>query len=171
LIGHSWGGAIVLKAGHEVPCVRVIAIDPMIHYASGQWAADFADDLQPLFAAHGRAREAAIRAMFAGLPPVEVNAKVHALQNMTIEPVIALGAENGADAGAWDLREAVRAYPKPLLLLLADPSDSVVSPEDAAFVLEAGGPNVAVEVFAGEGHTLHRTAFDRFAASVNAFLG
>jgi pimeloyl-ACP methyl ester carboxylesterase len=95
---------------------------------------------------------------------------VHALRNMTIEPVVALGAENGADAGKWDLREVVRGYPKPLLLLLADPSDSVVSPEDAAFVREAGGANVMVEVFEGEGHTLHRTAFDRFAASVSAFL-
>jgi pimeloyl-ACP methyl ester carboxylesterase len=170
LIGHSWGGTIVLKAGHEVPCVRVIAIDPMIHYASGQWASDFVDDLQPVFAVLGNAREGVIRAMFDGLPPVEVNAKVHALRNMTIEPVVALGAENGADAGKWDLREVVRGYPKPLLLLLADPSDSVVSPEDAAFVREAGGANVMVEVFEGEGHTLHRTAFDRFAASVSAFL-
>jgi pimeloyl-ACP methyl ester carboxylesterase len=81
-----------------------------------------------------------------------------------------LGAENGADAGKWDLREVVRAYPKPLLLLLADQSDSVVSPEDVAFVREHGGANVTIEVFAGEGHALHRTAFERFAGSVGAFL-
>ena len=64
----------------------------------------------------------------------------------------------------------MRAYPKPLLLLLADPADSVVFPADAAFVREHGGPNVSIEVFEGEGHTLHRTAFERFAASVKAFL-
>lgn len=170
LIGHSWGGAIVLKGGHEVGCVRVIAIDPMIHQAPGQWAADFVDDLVPLLAGPQDAREGAVRAMFAGLPAVEVDAKVHALRHMSIEPIVALGAENEADAGKWDLRDVVRAYPKPLLLLLADPSDSVVFPADAAFVREHGGANVAIEVFEGEGHTLHRTAFERFAASVKAFL-
>jgi pimeloyl-ACP methyl ester carboxylesterase len=170
LIGHSWGGAIVLRGGHEVACTRVIAIDPMIHYVTGTWAADFADDLEPLFALPDDAREGAIRAMFAGLPPVEVEAKVHALRRMSSEPIVALGVDNGADAGNWDLRETVRAYPKPLLLLLADPSDSVVSLEDAAFVREHGGPNITTEVFAGEGHTLHRTAFDRYARSVAAFL-
>jgi pimeloyl-ACP methyl ester carboxylesterase len=116
------------------------------------------------------AREGAIRAMFAGSAPVEIDAKVHALRNMTIDPIVALGSENGADAGKWDLRETVRDYPKPLLLLLADPSDSVVLPDDLAFVRQNGGGNVAIEVFAGEGHTLHRSAFDRFAASVSAFL-
>jgi pimeloyl-ACP methyl ester carboxylesterase len=170
LIGHSWGGAIVLRGGHEVGCVRVIAIDPMIHQAAGRWASDFVDDLAAVLAAPVNAREGLIRGMYAGLPPLEVDAKVHALRHMSIEPIIALGADNGADAGAWDLREVVRGYPKPLLLLLADPSDSVVFPADAAFVREHGGANVTIEVFEGEGHALHRTAFDRFAASVRAFL-
>jgi pimeloyl-ACP methyl ester carboxylesterase len=170
LIGHSWGGAIVLRSGHEVACGRVVAIDPMIHYADRRWAADFADDLEPVFALTGDARDAAVREMFAGAPPVEIEAKVHALRHMSTAPIVALGAENGADDGNWDLRDVMRAYPKPLLLLLADPSDSVVSVEDAAFVHEHGGANVTTELFAGEGHTLHRTAFDRFAASVRAFL-
>ena len=164
LIGHSWGGAIVLRGGRELPGVRVIAIDPMIHQAPGAWASDFVDDLVPLFALPKNEREAAIRAMFAGSPPVEIDAKVHAMANMSIDPIVALGAENGADAGEWDLREIVRDYPRPLQLLLADPSDSVVLPDDVAFVREHGGPNVTIEVFEGEGHTLHRTAFERFAA-------
>jgi pimeloyl-ACP methyl ester carboxylesterase len=171
LIGHSWGGTIVLRGGHEIRCTRVIAIDPMIHFGAGSWAAEFVDDLRPLLAGPPGAREGAVREMFAGLPQVEIDAKVHALRNMTIDPIVALGADNGADAGKWDLRDFVRAYPKPLLLLLADPSDSVVSAEDAAFVREAGGENVTIEVFEGEGHTLHRTAFDRFARSVAGFLG
>jgi 3-oxoadipate enol-lactonase len=171
LIGHSWGGAIVLRAGHEVRCGRVVAVDPMIHYAAGVWAADFVDDLVPLLAGPQAAREGAVREMFAGLAQVEVDAKVHALRHMTIEPIVALGADNGADAGQWDLRDVVRDYPKPLLLLLADPSDSVVLPDDVAFVREHGGNHVAIEVFEGEGHALHRTAFDRFARSVSGFLG
>jgi pimeloyl-ACP methyl ester carboxylesterase len=170
LIGHSWGGTIVLKGGHEAGSVGVIAIDPMIHYASGQWASDFVDDLVPLLSGPQNAREGAVREMFAGLPQVEIDAKVHALRHMSIEPIVALGTENEADAGKWDLREIVRAYPKPLLLLLADPSDSVVSSEDVAFVREHGGANVTIEVFEGEGHALHRTSFERFAAAVKAFL-
>jgi pimeloyl-ACP methyl ester carboxylesterase len=170
LMGHSWGGAIVLKGGHETGCVRVIAIDPMIHAVAGAWTSDFVDDLVPLLTGPQDAREGAIREMFAGLPQVEIDAKVHALRNMSIESIVALGAENEADAGKWDLREVVRAYPKPLLLLLADPSDSVVSSEDVTFVREHGGANVTIDVFEGEGHALHRTAFERFAAAVKAFL-
>jgi len=29
LLGHSWGGTIVLRGGRELACKRVIAIDPM----------------------------------------------------------------------------------------------------------------------------------------------
>ncbi|HEY5348607.1 MAG TPA: alpha/beta hydrolase [Candidatus Lustribacter sp.] len=171
LIGHSWGGAIVLKSGRDVACERVIAIDPMIHQAAGRWTSDFIEDLEPVFADPANARDGVIRALFAGLPPVEVEAKLHALRHMSIEPIVALGADNGADAGRWDLREDVRGYPHPLLLLLADPADSVVFPEDVEFVRRHGGSNVTIEVFEGAGHTLHRTAFERFAASVSAFLG
>ena len=170
LIGHSWGGAIVLKGGRRLEVERVVAIDPMIHYAGGAWAADFVDDLVPLFDLAPDVRVPAIEAMFAGSPPVEIAAKVHAMRRMTIEPIVALGAENGADSGAWDLREDMRAYPKPLLLLLADPADSVVLPDDVAFVRANAGPNVALEVFEGEGHTLHRSAFERYAGSTEAFL-
>jgi pimeloyl-ACP methyl ester carboxylesterase len=170
LIGHSWGGAIVLRGGHEIPGVRVIAIDPMIHQAPGAWASDFVEDLVPLLALPLGEREAAIREMFAGSAPVEIDAKVHALRAMTIDPIVALGAENGADAGQWDLREIVRNYPRPLSLLLADPLDSVVFPDDVAFVRAHGGPNVTIVVFEGEGHTLHRSAFERFAAVTAAAL-
>jgi 3-oxoadipate enol-lactonase len=170
LIGHSWGGAIVIKAVRRLDVARVLAIDPMIHYGGGVWAADFVDDLTHVFAIAPDEREAPIRAMFAGAHALEIDAKVHAMQHMTIEPVVALGADNNADGGGWDLRDDVRAFPKPLLLLLADPSDSVVDPADVAFVREHGGPNVAIEVFEGEGHTLHRSAFERYAAAATAFL-
>jgi pimeloyl-ACP methyl ester carboxylesterase len=170
LLGHSWGGTIVLRGGRELACKRVIAVDPMIRPVPGRWAAEFVDDLVPLLSGPESAREAAVRDMFAGSAPVEIDAKVHALVHMTIAPIVALGAENGADEGKWDLREIVRAYPKPLLVLLADPSDSVVLPEDVAFLRENGGPNVTIEVFAGEGHTLHRSAFEAFLRSVNRFL-
>lgn len=170
LIGHSWGGAIAIKGGRRLNVERVLAIDPMIHQAKDAWAADFVDDLVPLFETPPAERVPRIREMFDGSAPIEIDAKVHAMAHMTIEPIVALGEDNGADAGKWDLREDVRAYPKPLLLLLADPSDSVVFPDDVAYVRANGGAHVTIEVFEGEGHTLHRSAFDRFAARTTAFL-
>ena len=170
LIGHSWGGAIAIKGGRRFNVERVVAIDPMIFFAGGAWNAEFADDLVPVFAITPAARVPAIEAMFEGSLPVEVAAKVHAMQYMTIEPVVALGMDNDADRGGWDLRDDLRAYPKPLLLLLADPADSVVSAGDAAFVRTNAGPSVTIEVFGGEGHTLHRSAFERYAESTSAFL-
>ena len=149
LIGHSWGGAVAIKAGRRVAARKVIAVDPMVHQAPGAWAADFVDDLTAVLAIEPVARVDAIRAMFEGLPPVEVDAKVHAMHDMTIDPIVALGADNGADEGKWDLREDLRAYPKPILVMLADPSESVVFPEDVAFIRRHGGPNVAIRGFRG----------------------
>jgi pimeloyl-ACP methyl ester carboxylesterase len=170
LLGHSWGGAVAILGGREIRAERVIAIDPMIHQAPGMWAADFVDDLREVFAIPPAGREAAIRSMFAGSPAVEIDAKVHAMRAMRIETIEALGAQNDADAGHWDLRESLRAYPKPLYLAVADPSDSVIFPDDLAFIRDAGGPKVTIEVYAGEGHTLQRTAFAKFAASADRFL-
>ena len=170
LMGHSWGGAVAILGGRRIACERVIAVDPMVHQAPGMWAADFVDDLRDLFAIPADRRIPAIREMFAGSAAVEIEAKVHAMQSMRIESVEALGAENGADAGGWDVREALRDYPKPLFMPVADPSDSVISPADLTFVRDHGGANVSVEVFAGEGHTLQRTAFEKFAAAVERFL-
>jgi pimeloyl-ACP methyl ester carboxylesterase len=162
LIGHSWGGAIVIKGGRRVDVKRVIAIDPLIHAAMDMWAADFVDDLVPLFAKSPDDRVPEIRAMFAGATPDVIDG--------TIEPIVALGAENRADTGGWDLREDVRGYAKPLLLMLADPAESVVSATDVNFVRVNGGPHVTVDVFEGGGHTLHRSMFDRYITSAEAFL-
>jgi pimeloyl-ACP methyl ester carboxylesterase len=170
LIGHSWGGAVAILGGRRIACERVVAIDPMVHQSPGMWAADFVDDVRDVLAIPPAERGRAIRAFFAGAAPVEIDAKVHAMQSMRIETLEALGAENGADAGRWDLRDALRDYPKPLFLPVADPSDSVISAEDLAFVRANGGPQVTIEVFEGEGHTLQRTAFDRFAAAAERFL-
>ncbi len=170
LIGHSWGGAVVLGGGRRVAAARVVAIDPMIRQLPNMWATDFVDDLRPTLALPPDQREAAIRELYADLPPVEIEAKVHAMREMSIEPIVALGAQNHADSGDWDLRETVLGYPKPLLLLLADPGESVVQLEDVDLIERDGGPNIRVETFAGEGHSLQRTAFDRFAVMTGEFL-
>ena len=172
LLGHSWGGAVAILGGRRIACERVVAIDPMIHQAPGTWYAEFVDDLRTLFGTPSKERERVIRDHYAdaGWPAIEVDAKVHAMRSMTIDSIIALGQENGVDEGKWDLRPSLRGYPKPLLLPLADQSDSVVAEADRTFVRENGGPNVKIEVFTGEGHSLQRSAFDKFAALTAAFL-
>jgi pimeloyl-ACP methyl ester carboxylesterase len=170
LIGHSWGGAIALLAGRKIQTGAVVAIDPLIHYAAGRWYADFVHDLEPIIAEPPERREAAIRAAFRGLPPIEVDAKVHALRHMSLKPVMRLGEQNGADFGRWDLRVDLRRYPVDVLLLLADPAESVVLADDMWIIEETIGPKGRIEVFEGEGHTLHRTAFERYVQTVAGFL-
>lgn len=172
LVGHSWGGAVTILGARRIDCDRAIAIDPMIHQTAGTWYADFVDELRALFGTPPSEREPLIRAYYggAGLPELEIDAKVHAMRSMTLEPIEALGAENRVDEGGWDLRPALRRYPKSLYLPLAEVTDSVVSAPDRNFVLAEGGPKIELETFAGEGHSLHRTAFDRFAARMAAFI-
>jgi pimeloyl-ACP methyl ester carboxylesterase len=173
IVGHSWGGAVALLGGRRTVAERVIAIDPVIRVKAGAWQpllADIIDDLEPVFCAAIDQRPQHIREIYDGLAPVDMDAKLHALRTMSATAVIRVGEDNHANEGGWDLRETVRDYPKPLLLALADPSDSLVLPEDAAFARSYAGPKARIELFAGEGHSLHRSAFERFAALTDAFL-
>jgi pimeloyl-ACP methyl ester carboxylesterase len=73
-------------------------------------------------------------------------------------------------AATWDLRADLERYPKPLLLAVGEGSDTLVALEDLKLVRERGGPNIALRVFEGQGHNLHRTDFDRFTREFDAFL-
>lgn len=163
LVGHSWGGAVVVRGGLARGIERVIAIDPMIHVMPGTWFTEFVDDLRAPFAVAPDDRAPVIRDFYAKLHPVEIAGKVHAMRSMSIDPIIALGAVNGVEDGRWDLRPDLVDYPKPLWLAVAG-VESVMSADDLAFVRERGGPNVTVDVFAGQGHSLQRTAFEDFVA-------
>lgn len=71
---------------------------------------------------------------------------------------------------SWDLRPDLERYPKPLLLAVGEGPQSLVALDDLKLVRERGGPNVALRVFEGHGHNLHRTDFDRFTREFDAFL-
>jgi pimeloyl-ACP methyl ester carboxylesterase len=170
LIGHSWGGAVVILGGLRIPARTVIAVDPLVRVTGANWDAEFVDELRPIFEHTGAERERAVREAYAGLDPLDLAGKVHAMRSMSIEPIRRLGSENGADAGGIDLRERMVNYPLPLYLALADAADSIVVPSDVDFIRAQGGSNVTIRVFPGEGHSLHRSAFDAFSSSVEAFL-
>jgi pimeloyl-ACP methyl ester carboxylesterase len=169
LVGHSWGGAVALLGGRRIAAARVIAIDPLLRVPAGSFAADYVDELRPILSLPPDEREPLVRALVDHLDETEQLAKVHAMRTMSIESVASIGRENLVDEGAWDLRERLSAYPVPLYLAIAG-VDSVIAPEDVAALESLCGPRATLEVFANDGHSLHRTAFDEFASSLASFL-
>lgn len=167
LVGHSWGGAVAILGGKRFDVRRVIAVDPMIRQADSPWYDEFLADLRRLFVHKGDARDAKVREEYADWPEIDRERKVHAVHGMTVAPIERLRDENPPHT--WDLRRDLEEYPKPLLLAMAG-EDSIVPLDDLKFVRERGGPNVAIRVFEGEGHNLHRTNFDRFGRELDGFF-
>jgi pimeloyl-ACP methyl ester carboxylesterase len=170
LIGHSWGGAVALLGGREPFATKVVAIDPMVRVEPGTWRREYLDDTESDLALGLREREAALRGRLASWHEIDIEAKLHAVRDMNARAIALLGSENNVDDGQWDLRTVIAAYPKPLLILAAGPGESVLSPQDIEFIQARSGRNVDLEMFANQGHNLHRTAFERYIANVRAFL-
>ncbi|MBD5657414.1 MAG: hypothetical protein IAI50_19860, partial [Candidatus Eremiobacteraeota bacterium] len=161
-------GAVALLGGRAIAVKRVVAVAAMLRVAPGTFDVDYVEDLPYTLALAPAAKERAIRDMYPGADPADVAGKLHAMLPMSIAALEALGRDNGADQGLWDIRETVVDYPVPLLACIAG-DDSVLSSDDLAFLRERGGANVTVRVFDGEGHNLQRTAFEAFADAVTAF--
>lgn len=170
LLGHSWGGAVVVAAAGDLDVTRVVALDPMLRVAEGVWSSNVIAEYRRLAAQTTAEREAGIRTSYAALPQVELDAKLHATRRFRFDALVAIGTENRIDEGDWDLHPLVRGYPKPLLLALADPKRSALLEDERDEIRAAGGANVRVEVFPGAGHSLQRDAFDRVAPVLEAFL-
>lgn len=169
-IGHSWGGAVVLRAGDRSDAGKVVAIDPMLQQCSDTWYAEFIEELAAQFGAVGEERADAFRAEYAAWHALDREGKVHAVVGMTTAPLAGLRDENPAQT--WDLHDLVAAYKKPLLLAMADPRSSISTPaayEDLR-AQSARNPNVAFVPFAGLGHNLHREDFDAFAEVLARFV-
>ncbi|MDB5070925.1 MAG: putative hydrolase [Candidatus Eremiobacteraeota bacterium] len=161
VVGHSWGGAVALVGGPKVARALVL-VDPMIRVAPGTFDREYVDDLAELLARPpGAERDDAVRAAFAHADPRDRDGKVHAMRALELETLRRLGRDNDADEGGWDLRDRLGALKIPTAILVAG-VESVVAPDDLA----ALSPKVRVEAFEGHGHTLHRSAFDRFAEIV-----
>ena len=171
LIGHSWGGAVVILGGLATSVGAVVAIDPVLRVSPGTWRTDYLDDAEALFALARPAREQSVRTALAGWHPSDIEGKLHAVERMTAEPIARLAADNDVENGGWNILPALESYPKPLLILAAGPDDSVMSAPDVAYAKEHGGPSVRIADFPEEGHNLHRTAFDAFATEVESFFG
>jgi pimeloyl-ACP methyl ester carboxylesterase len=168
LIGHSWGGAIAIEAGLQMPVWRVAAIDPMIRQVDDSWYNEFLDELRDQFVFEGEARDSHMRQAYGDWHPVDVEAKIHAVRSMTITPIEALMLENPPEA--WDLRGPIARYDKALFLAMAAPGESI---NDAATVEELErnhASTVDIVTFPGAGHNLHRTKFEDFAKALDDFL-
>lgn len=168
--GHSWGGAVAILGGRRFDVRRVVAVDPMVRQADDAWYSEFLADLTELFSKNGEARDAAVQAEYAqlGWSEIDVERKKHAVRTMTKKPIERLRDENPPEA--WDLRRDLEQYPKPLFLAVAAADESIIRIEDLKTIRDRGGPNIAMRVFEGHGHNLHRTDFERFTAELDTFL-
>jgi pimeloyl-ACP methyl ester carboxylesterase len=168
LLGHSWGGAVVVRAGSLVDARAIVAIDPMIVQADDAWYAEFIEELAEAFALVGDARDVHMREAYAQWHPDDIAGKVHAVHAMTTTPIAGLRDDNRD--GRWDLRAEIAAYEKPLLLVMAGRDGSIV-PAAVLDTIEAHhAAPVQIATLADQGHNLHRTAFDRFARAMDDFL-
>jgi len=170
LLGHSWGGAVVILGGHEPFAQKVVAIDPMLRVEPGTWRREYLEDAEHDFALAWPQRQSALQERLSAWDPVDVAGKLHAVRHMRASAIERLGSDNDVEHGGWDLRAAVRNYPRPLLILAAAPAESTLSTDDVAYLMREAGPKVELEVFSDQGHNLHRTAFERYLARTESFL-
>ncbi|HUN28537.1 MAG TPA: alpha/beta hydrolase [Alphaproteobacteria bacterium] len=170
LVGHSWGGAVVLRAGLTLGARAVVAIDPMLVQVDDRWYAEFIEELDEVFALQGEARDTRVRFEYtqAHWGGDDVAGKVHAVHSMTTAPIAGLRDENRG--GSWDLRSDIATYPKPALLVMAG-SDGTIVPQPVLDAINAHhGPHVHIVTLEDQGHNLHRTAFERFVHAMDEFL-
>ena len=168
LVGHSWGGAVVIRGGLTFLVRAVAAVDPMIVQLPGEWYDEYLMELEASFAVSGSERDAATRSEHSEWHADDVEGKVHAVHSMIAEPIARLRTEN--PPGDWDLRADVAAYDKPLFLAMADGAQSVVPAEVMEELQRNAGSGVRIVTFTGQGHSLHRTAFDDFARAFDSFI-
>lgn len=167
-IGHSWGGAVAIRAGLRSDVRRVAAIDPMILQVDDAWYGEYLEELSESFAVEGRERDERTREEYASWGPEDAEGKVHAVHAMTVAPIEGLRREN--TRVDWDLRDAIATYDRPLWLALADPEQSINDPETLDEVTARHSKFVEITTFSGQGHNLHRTDFDAFAPELSRFL-
>lgn len=168
LVGHSWGGTVVIRGAARTKARAVVAIDPAIVALPDAWYAEFLEELDPLFALHGNARAQHVRENYADWHDDDVAGKIHAVQTMTADPIAGLRDQNRD--GRWDVRADIAAFDRPLLLLMADPSESIVQPDVMAGVRAHCGAQTTIVTVAHQGHNLHRTDFEGTVAAVDEFL-
>jgi pimeloyl-ACP methyl ester carboxylesterase len=168
LVGHSWGGAVVVRGGFDVPARAVVAIDPMLVQVGDDWYAEFIEGLDEMFSASGPIRDARVRVDYEQWHPDDVTGKIHAVHSMTTAPIAGLRDQNRD--GTWDLRGDIATYPKPLLMVMAGREGSIVPDAVMAEIDAHHSPSVRIVTLEDQGHNLYRADFDRFADVMEEFL-
>jgi pimeloyl-ACP methyl ester carboxylesterase len=173
LLGHSWGGATALAlAGGRHPAQarfsRVVLVDPALAMAAS-WGAErlpfYLDGVgEPPSATTPR-----LRANNPGWADADVYWKAIALEQCRAEQVRSLFQPSEE----WSLVERLGRVEAPLLLLLADPQYSVVSPERLEAARAALRPGLGrLAVVPGAVHNMFRGPwFTPTMAALREWLG
>lgn len=170
VLGHSMGAAAaLLLAGAHPELPRAILLeDPPAWWTAAQPA-----PVRPAPARNGiidlkrKTREELIahaRRQSPTWPEAELGPWADAKLRFSFKILLA------GESPAVDWPAAVRRITCPALLITADPARGAIVTPEAAAALQAAVPQVRVAHIAGAGHCIRREQFDRYMATVRAFL-
>jgi pimeloyl-ACP methyl ester carboxylesterase len=158
VIGHSWGGAVALAmtAGPSARVERLVLIDPALNLT-----AEVGKTRVPTFTKGIGSSVDALAAAFAQANPdwraEDVHWKAEAMQQCRAEAVIGFFTKSGD----WDLTAQLAEVRVPLLLLVADPSATIIDAKTRSAAqehLRAGSarmlivPNTTHNMYRGAGY-------------------
>jgi pimeloyl-ACP methyl ester carboxylesterase len=158
LIGHSWGGAtaLVLASTGQPALKRVVLIDPALRMSPERAERD----LPRFLVGIGQPPEATLDAVRAANPDwhdCDVYWKGEAFQQCRAEAVRGLFLSSGT----WDLTRLPAQVDVPLLLLIADPQQTIIAPVDLAAAEQALRPGLGQLVTVpGTNHNMLRGGYD-----------
>lgn len=129
IVGHSWGGATALALALQLPPARLVLVDPLLALAP----ATHASRLDYFLNGVGQPRELTTPRLRAENPDwldCDVFWKAQALEQCREAAVRGLFYASGE----WDFTPRFASIDAPVLLLLADPANTIVSPAQLASV-------------------------------------
>lgn len=157
LIGHSWGGAIALALASVFAVRRLVLVDPLLGMSSERSAQRLPGFLEGV----GLSPEQTLPALRAANPnwhECDFFWKGEAFQQCRAEAVRGLFG-----TGDWQITHMLGQVDVPLLLLLADPQETIVGPELLAAANSSLRPDLGqIVTIAGTNHNLFRGGFTPF---------
>ena len=169
LLGHSWGGSVALALAAQAPerIDRVVLIDPAL-----TGSAEGGRTRAPNFIKGLGSPAADCAPGIASANPdwhaEDVRWKAEAMQQCRTEAVLGFFTKSGD----WDLVPAFGKIKAPLLLLVADPSATVINPQTLEAAQRHLGQNARMVVIPKTSHNMYRGAgYEPTLSALTDWLG